>query len=517
MVRPMECNYDVAVIGGAIAGASTAYLLKRKNPALRILIIEKSIEFDRKVGESTSEVSACFLTRALNLAHHLGHEQIVKSGLRFWFYRDSTDCYTRCAEIGPKSQTRLPTFQIDRSKLDPEVLEIAIAAGCELWRPAKLQQFELGGEGRNSLTVKIREELRTVSARWVIDGSGRSAVIPRKLKILKPLTSHPTNAVWARFRYTADLDGAAVWKEAPGFAEPCWTMRQWATNHLMGYGWWCWIIPLKGGDFSVGVVYDSRIYQLPVGPSLGDRLKAHLLKHPLGRRLFENAEFIEHDVRALSNLPYFSEQTVGDGWALVGDSAGFLDPLYSPGLDFISYTASGAAELVGDALAGRDISETRRDYNKKFQEQFHTWFEGIYKDKYYYMGDAELMAVAFLLDVGAYFVGPVRQAYGQSVHRYSELPYAGTIGQMFGKVMRLYNRRLAAIAKRRTAAGVYGAKNLDQRMLLPGFMPDAQSFELIFKGLRKWLAVEWRSMFLRIPPEPVPNIQHATHVSGQQL
>jgi flavin-dependent dehydrogenase len=357
----MECSYDVAVIGGAIAGASTAYLLKRKNPALRILIIEKSMEFDRKVGESTSEVSACFLTRVLNLAQHLGHEQITKSGLRFWFYRESTDCFTRCAEIGPKSQTRLPTFQLDRSKLDSKVLEMAVAAGCELWRPAKLHQFELGGEGRNSLTVKIGEETRGVSARWVIDGSGRAAVVPRKLKILRPLTSHPTNAVWARFRCTADLDGAAMWEEAPRFTEPCWTMRQWATNHLMGYGWWCWIIPLKGGDFSVGVVYDSRIYRLPAGPSLGDRLKAHLLNHPLGRRLFENAQFIEHDVRALSALPYFCEQTIGDGWALVGDSAGFLDPLYSPGLDFISYTASGIAEIVQDALAGKDVTNARGD------------------------------------------------------------------------------------------------------------------------------------------------------------
>jgi len=509
----MQCCYDVAVIGGAIAGASTAYLLKRNNPALRILIIEKSIEFDRKVGESTSEVSACFLTRALHLAQHLGHEQITKSGLRFWFYKDSADCFTRCTEIGPKSQTRFPTFQLDRSKLDPKVLEMAVAAGCELWRPARLQTIELGGEGRNSLCVKIGEELHTVTARWVIDASGRAAVIPRRLKILKQLTSHPTNAVWARFRRTADLDGAAMWAEAPGFTEPCWTMRQWATNHLMGYGWWCWIIPLKGGDFSVGIVYDSRIYELHAGPSLGDRLKTHLLNHPLGRRLFQNAQFIEHDVRALSNLPYFSEQTIGDGWALVGDSAGFLDPLYSPGLDFISYTASGVAEIVGDALAGGDINETRKVYNKRFQQQFHTWFEGIYKDKYYYMGDAELMSVAFLLDVGAYFVGPVRQAYGRSCHRYSDLPYAGPVGQMFGRVMQLYNRRLAAIAKRRVAAGVYGANNLDARMLLPGFTPDAQSFKLIFKGLGKWLAVEWKNMFLRIPTDRVPQGQQLAPVS----
>src|SRR5262249_14605948 len=173
-----------------------------------------------------------------------------------------------------------------------------------------------------------------------------------------------------------------------------------------------------------------------------------------------------------------------------------------------------AAEIVGDALAGKDTSQTRNDYNKKFQQQFHTWFAGIYKDKYYYMGDSELMTVAFLLDVGAYFIGPVRQAYGRSPYRYSALPYAGTIGQTFGRVMRLYNRRLAAIAKRRIAAGVYGAHNLDHRMLLPGFMPDAQSVKLILKGLCKWLVVEWKNLFLRIPPEPVPDIQLATHVSS---
>ena len=114
----MECSHDVVVIGGAIAGASTAFLLKRKNPSLRVLIIEKAEEFGRRVGESTSEVGACFLMRVLNLSNHLGHAQITKSGLRMWFYQKSSDCFTRCAEIGPKHQTRLPAFQLDRSTLD---------------------------------------------------------------------------------------------------------------------------------------------------------------------------------------------------------------------------------------------------------------------------------------------------------------------------------------------------------------------------------------------------------------
>jgi 2-polyprenyl-6-methoxyphenol hydroxylase-like FAD-dependent oxidoreductase len=196
----MQCSHDVAVIGGAIAGASTAFLLKRKNPSLRILIIEKTEEFDRKVGESTSEVGACFLMRVLNLGGHLGHEQITKSGLRMWFYQNTNDSFTRCAEIGPKHQTRLPAFQLDRSKLDEAVLQKAIAAGCELWRPAKVQNMELGGEGKNQITVRLAGETRALTARWVIDATGRTALIARKLKLHRTLEAHPIHSVWARFR-----------------------------------------------------------------------------------------------------------------------------------------------------------------------------------------------------------------------------------------------------------------------------------------------------------------------------
>jgi flavin-dependent dehydrogenase len=503
----MQCSHDVVVIGGAIAGASTAFLLKRKNPSLRILIIEKAEAFDRKVGESTSEVGACFLMRVLNLSNHLGHEQITKSGLRMWFYRDTNDCYTRCAEIGPKHQTRLPAFQLDRAKLDETVLQKAVKAGCDLWRPAKVQDVELGGENNNRIVVRVGVEIRTVTARWVIDASGWAALIARELKLYRSLNTHPINAVWARFRKTTDLDGPEIWENAPSFAEPCWAMRQWATNHLMGNGWWGWLIPLKGGDCSVGLVYDSRIFQLPAGPNLGERLKNHLLSHPLGKKALGDAECIERDVHARSNLAYYSEQLIGDGWALVGDASGFLDPLYSQGFDFISYTCFGVFEILADALAGQNIAKARDRYNQLFQKQFHTWFESIYKDKYYYIGDLELMTVAFYLDIGAYFIGPVRQAYSNHPHRYSDLPYGGPVGQGFGRFMRLYNRRLAAIGKRRALAGVYGLKNLDTRLFLPGFSPGPGSLRFMLRGVRKWLALECSNLFLRYPPDSTPAIE----------
>ena len=81
----MNFDYDAIIIGGAFSGAATALVLKRKRPEARVLIIEKNAEFDRKVGESTTEVSSCYMTRILGLTHYLGHHQLSKQRLRMWF------------------------------------------------------------------------------------------------------------------------------------------------------------------------------------------------------------------------------------------------------------------------------------------------------------------------------------------------------------------------------------------------------------------------------------------------
>jgi flavin-dependent dehydrogenase len=498
----MNFDYDVVIIGGAFSGAATALMLKRKRPEARVLIIEKTAEFDRKVGESTTEVSSCYMTRMLGLTHYLGHEQLAKQGLRLWFSKYPDQRFDDCVEVGTRYQSKLPGFQVDRAKLDSHMLELAVQAGSDLWRPAKVTNCELNGGKEQKVSAVIDRAERTVNARWIVDATGRAAMLARKLGHFRPNTEHPINAVWARFSGVKEWD-SYDWRERfPYYANRCRAAREWATNHLFGCGWWVWIIPLRGGDVSAGIVYDTRIFKFPEGPTLGQRLHRHILSNPIGREIFGEAKVIEGDVHALSMLPYHSKNVCGDGWAAVGDAAGFIDPLYSPGLDFCSYTSYYVADLLARSLSGEDVAERLHHYNRQYPITYRSWFESLYKDKYYYMGDADLMSAALLLDVSSYYVGLVRAAYRDPECAFLNLPFSGFGGRLVRTMMSFYNRRLVALAKRRWATGYYGKRNAGWSELYDGFVLDVRLRKQIARGLRRWWKCELINLGLTLRRQP---------------
>jgi len=525
---PERPDYDVIIAGGALAGAATAILLLREQPQLRILILEKSSVFGRRVGEATVEISGYFLCRVLRLTQYLNESHLVKQGMRFWFTNSRAQTLDDCSEIGGKYLSRVAAFQVDRAALDEEVLKRAAELGAKVWRPASVGKIRLNPGGLQTVEVKISEAngeprtanaerpmpgTKTLSARWVVDGSGVAAVLARQEGWLRPNTEHPTTAVWARWTGVKDWDGAELAKKFPEWSDACFGIRSTATNHLVGPGWWAWIIPLKGGDVSVGVVFDQRLMTWPEGGSLGQRLKDFLMKHPVGNEIMADAQWRESDVHWRKNLPYYSTTYSGDGFALVGDAGAFIDPFYSPGMDWVSFTSWSSAQLILAQQRGEEMASLVKRHNEDFSRSYARWFAAIYKDKYEYMGDFELMRIAFQMDLGLYYLGVASQPFKLGTKALSEPVFSTRPSVPFYHFMRFYNRRLAQIARVRRRRGVWGRANDNRRLLVQGFTFSPKSAIPIVRAMARWAWLEiwegWRSWFeprLEKPVQPAPAV-----------
>ena len=504
---PERFDYDVVITGGSLAGAATAMLLLREQPQLRVLIIERSTTFSRRVGEATVEISAYFLCRVLGMTQYLNEAHLVKQGMRFWFTNSHVQTLEDCSEIGGKYLARVAAFQVDRSVLDEEVLKRAKGLGAEVWRPAGVGKIQLNPGGKQMVEVKISggsaenptTETRTVSARWVVDASGFAALLARQEGWLRPNTEHPTTAVWARWTGVKDWDGMELSKKYPEWSNLCYGMRATATNHLVGPGWWAWVIPLKGGDTSVGVVFDQRYVTWAEGGSLGQRLKDFLMQHPAAREILADAQWHEGDVHWRKNLPYYCTTLAGDGFALVGDAAGFIDPFYSPGMDWLAFTSWSSAQIILAQIKGEDIKSMLEQHNRDFTRSYVRWFEAIYKDKYAYMADYELFRIAFQMDLGMYYLGVASQPFKFGIKALAQPVYSTRASVPFFYFMRFYNRRMAQMARVRRRRGTLGKDNNRHRYLVPGFTFSPKSSMPIVQALSRWAVLEicegWRSWF----------------------
>ena len=506
-------HWDVIVVGGALSGSATTCLLLRRNPKLRVLILERSEQLKRRVGESTVEISAYFLGRVLGLTDHLLEKHIPKQGMRFWFANDRTNALDQCSETGPRYNVRLPGYQVDRAVLDEHVLANAVSEGAVLQRQVRVRKVTLAAG--NSQTVEwdaADGSLQTATARWVVDASGVATLLARQEGWLKPNSDHPTATCWTRWSGVRSLDDRKYSTSYPMWSNRVKALRSTATNHITGYGWWAWFIPLKGGDVSIGVVYDQRITELPPGPNLAERLRTMLNTHPLARELMAEATWHEGDVHFRRNLAYSTSTYATDGAVLVGDAAGFIDPFYSPGMDWISFTTSSAAALIDASFRGKPVAPRVARHNENFVLSYDRWFKALYLNKYYYMGDFELMTLAFRLDLGLYYLGIVRQPFEHGNRVLETPPFAHKKSKWPFLLMALYNRRFAAMAQSRQRRGIWGRQN-DRRYF--GFISYEFNGRLpvrVLGLLMLWIKLElregWRTWFSAVPAtvamEPKP-------------
>src|SRR5579859_4809776 len=408
---PVEASadqYDVAILGGGMAGLTLALQLKKTRPATRILVIEKQKhpvpEAAHKVGESTVEVAAYYLRDVLQLQEHLKTQHLRKFGLRMFFSNDGNQDITHRVEYGQISEAPLPAYQLDRGRLENSLSSALPEQGITLLDDCKVQQIVLQPQSE-SHRLRILQEgnEREVAARWVVDASGRNTLLQRQLGLAKKV-GHTANAVWFRINYIIDVNDWSTdlaWKARITDGE-----RWLSTNHLMGPGYWVWLIPLASGSTSVGIVSDASMHPFEEMNRF-ERALAWLHTHePQCARVVEEHRNQIQDFRVMKDYSYSCQQVYSnERWCLTGESAVAVDPLYSSGGDLIAIGNGLVCDLINRNLDGEDIEERAISHNQLFLIFADVWLVA-YEQQYPLMGNAKVMVAKVIWDTVIYWAFP---------------------------------------------------------------------------------------------------------------
>ena len=244
-----------------------------------------------------------------------------------------------------------------------------------------------------------------MTARWVVDASGRNRVLPRQLD-LKWTNEHDCNAAW--FRVAAEID-IGRWSD-----DPTWQGRliegdrAMSTNHLMGEGYWVWLIRLASGATSVGIVADPAFHAFDEFNTLA-RAQAWLREHEpqCAAVLAEHPDLIM-DFRVMKKYSHGATKVFDgrDRWCLTGDAGVFLDPLYSSGLDLVAIGNGLITDMVTRELDGEDIVARAQISDSLFRSLSEMWL-AVYQDQYILMGAPTVMSAKVIWDIAFYwgFIG----------------------------------------------------------------------------------------------------------------
>ena len=376
MMTAIGESYDVIVAGGGPAGATAATLVAEAGHS--VLLVERSATPQFKVGESLMPATYWTFQR-LGVLDKMKQTAFPKKwSVQFFNHRGKGSKPFYFHEFSDQECSQ--TWQVQRSEFDQMLLDNAAEKGADVRRGVAVDDVLFDGSRAAGVRLRLEDgSTQEATSRVVVDATGQSALLASRLglrKFEKTLrnVSYYTHYKDAQLDEGIDSGATLIFRTADRKA-------------------WFWFIPQPGGIASVGVV--GGIEDLVEGRA-GDPatvFEEELAKcPPLAQRLVGASQTMP--MKAIRDFSYHASEVAGDGWVLVGDAFGFIDPIYSSGVFLALKSGEMAADSINAALASDAPTASNLG---SFREELERGI-GALRELVYAYYDPDFSVAAFLKD-----------------------------------------------------------------------------------------------------------------------
>lgn len=368
----MTEKFDVIVIGGGPAGSLCAALLRRYTPTLRVALVERDAFPRYHIGESLvlevnrilQDAGVLQKVEQADFLKKAGATYVWGTDRRPWPFLFSESTGRRPHFDGIKDYT----FHVERADFDTLLLDHAREVGVEVLQPASVTDVLFDGERATGVRVEHDGGTRQLDARFVVDASGRAGVLAHRVGE-RIFDSVIRNLAVYGYWTNAELDPEynVGWNPA-------------AISVISAPQGWVWYIPIRPGVISVGYVMPAEAFkQRPKDVDLETYYRQQLQGVPEVAKWLRNAELIQQThaparVMVERDFNYLHSRLWGPGYVIVGDSGGFLDPLFTFGVFMAATGAQLAAYAVGTLLDERAVGATEELVLGGYEQHIRTYY-----------------------------------------------------------------------------------------------------------------------------------------------
>jgi len=330
-------NPDVVVIGGGPAGSTTSTLIAQRGHRVQLFERERFPRFH--IGESLIP-ETYWVLRRLNMLPKMQKSHFVKKySVQFVNANGKLSAPFYFWDNKPHECSQ--TWQVARSEFDQMMLNNAREHGVDVHEGVRVLDVLFEGDRAVGVTIKAEDgSFSDVRAKVIVDASGQNGLLQNRfrLRVWDPVLNK--GAIWTywegAYRDTGRDEGATL-------------VLQTANKN----GWF-WYIPLHNEIVSVGVVapfdylFKGRTNYAQTYDEEVERCQVVKERVSIGKRV--TGYF------ATKDYSYRAKQVAGNGWVLVGDAFGFLDPLYSSGVLLALRSGEMAADAICEGFENGDTS-----------------------------------------------------------------------------------------------------------------------------------------------------------------